>query len=137
MVKNIWVFFYIRKILLFFSTKMDRDIIIIRQPAFFFSSEHHWVHIQLCDVHAKFVNTFFVLFVNTFISCEKQTLVINIKYRHIQYTHTLSQLLKSTQCQMWLHINIHVRCEYTSLLAIKWPLVIKQPPPFWKIFFFF
>lgn len=78
---------------------MDRDIIITQPDFFFFLSEHHRVHIQLCDVHAKFVNTFFVLFVNTFISCEKQILGINIKYRHIQYTHTHSQSLK-TQCQM-------------------------------------
>lgn len=59
---------------------------------------------QLCDVHAKFVNTLFVLFVNTFILSEKQTLVINIKYRHIQYTHTHSHNYS---------IVLNVKCEYT------------------------
>lgn len=70
--KNIWFFFLISENFYYFSApKMDRDIFII-QPDFFFLSEHHRVHMQLCDVHAKFVNTLFVLFVNTFISSENK-----------------------------------------------------------------
>lgn len=104
MVKKYLGFFLISENFYYFSApKMDRDIFII-QPDFFFLSEHHRVHMQLCDVHAKFVNTLFVLFVNTFISSEKQTLVINIKYRHIQYTHTHSHNYS---------IVLNVKCEYT------------------------
>lgn len=81
---------------------MDRDIFII-QPDFFFKVNITECTFN-CDVHAKFVNTLLVLFVNTFISCEKQTLVINIKYRHIQYTHTHSHNYS---------IVLNVKCEYT------------------------
>lgn len=129
-----FVFFYKFQTINFciFSTKMDWDI-IIRQLDFFFLQVNITECTFNCVMFMQILWThFFVLFVNTFISCEKQILVINIKYRHIQYNHSLKN-----QCQMWIHINIFVRCEYTSLLAIKWPLVIKQPPPFYFSNFLF
>lgn len=114
-----------------FSTKMDWDI-IIRQLDFFFLQ----VNITECTFNCvwcscKFCEHIFLFCLWTH-SFHVKILVINIKYRHIQYNHSLKN-----QCQMWIHINILVRCEYTSLLAIKWPLVIKQPPPFFFQIFFF
>lgn len=55
-----FVFFYKFQTINFciFSTKMDWDIVII-QLDFFFLQVNIRVHIQLCDVHANFVNTFF------------------------------------------------------------------------------
>lgn len=119
-------FFYI------FSTKMDRDIIIIQPDFFFFKwtsqSAHSivWCSCKICEHILCFVCEHIHFMWKTNLGDQYQIQLSSI--------HTQSQSLK-TQCQMWIHINIHVRCEYTSLLAIKWPLVIKQPPPFLNFFF--
>lgn len=80
-----------------FSTKMDWDI-IIRQLDFFFSpSEHHRVHIQLCDVHANFVNTFFCFV------CE-----------HIHFMWKSWWSISNTGIfNTTTHSKINVKCEYT------------------------
>lgn len=137
MVKKYLGFFLISENFYYFSApKMDRDIFII-QPDFFFkwtSQSAHaivWCSCKICEHIICFVCEHVHFKWKTNLGDQYQIQAYSI------HTHTLSQLLNSTQCQMWIHINIHVRCEYTSLLAIKWPLVIKQPPPFLKIFLFF
>lgn len=72
---------------------------------FFSPSEHHRVHIQLCDVHANFVNTFFC-FVFSF---HVKILVINIKYMQAYSIQPLTQESMSNvnthkyTCKMWVH----------------------------------